>query len=97
MTAFILQRTMQSILVLFVMSLIVFVGVNLVGDPVYMMISPDSDQAEIERVIKEFGLDKPILEQYWYFLKNVSKGDFGLSFVQGVPALKLIMGVFLQL
>ena len=61
MTAFILQRTMQSILVLFVMSLIVFVGVNLVGDPVYMMISPDSDQAEIERVIKEFGLDKPII------------------------------------
>jgi len=94
MTAFILQRTMQSILVLFVMSLIVFVGVNLVGDPVYMMISPDSDQAEIERVIKEFGLDKPILEQYWYFLKNVSKGDFGLSFVQGVPALKLIMERF---
>ena len=94
MTAFILQRSTQSILVLFVMSLIVFCGVNLIGDPIYMMISPESTQAEIERTIKEFGLDKPVLEQYWYFLKNVLNGDFGLSFVQGIPALSLILERF---
>ena len=94
MTAFILQRSTQSIVVLFVMSLIVFCGVNLIGDPIYMMISPESTQAEIERTIKEFGLDKPVLEQYWYFLKNVLNGDFGLSFVQGIPALPLILERF---
>ena len=94
MTAFILQRSTQSIVVLFVMSLIVFCGVNLIGDPIYMMISPESTQAEIERTIKEFGLDKPVLEQYWYFLKNVLNGDFGLSFVQGIPALSLILERF---
>jgi peptide/nickel transport system permease protein len=94
MTAFILQRSTQSILVLFVMSLIVFCGVNLIGDPIYMMISPESTQAEVERTIKEFGLDKPVLEQYWYFLKNVLNGDFGLSFVQGIPALPLILERF---
>ena len=76
------------------MSLIVFCGVNLIGDPIYMMISPESTQAEIERTIKEFGLDKPVLEQYWYFLKNVLNGDFGLSFVQGIPALSLILERF---
>ena len=94
MTVYILQRSLQSIVVLFIISLIVFCGVNLIGDPVYMMISPESEPAEIERTIKEFGFDKPVLEQYWYFLKNVASGDFGRSFVQGIPALPMILERF---
>ena len=81
MTAFILRRSTQSIIVLFIMSLLVFSGVNLVGDPVEMLINPEADQAEVERVIKELGLDKPITEQYWYFLMNAFKGDLGTSFI----------------
>jgi len=73
MTVYILQRTLQSFVVLFVMSLIVFCGVNLIGDPIYMMISPESEPAEIERVIKEFGFDRPVLEQYWFFFKKCCK------------------------
>jgi peptide/nickel transport system permease protein len=91
MTAFILRRSTQSIIVLFIMSLLVFSGVNLVGDPVEMLINPEADQAEVERVIKELGLDKPITEQYWYFLMNAFKGDLGTSFIFGEPALKLIV------
>ncbi|MDA1134741.1 MAG: ABC transporter permease [Proteobacteria bacterium] len=91
MTAFILRRSSQSIIVLFIMSLLVFSGVNLVGDPVEMLINPEADQAEVERVIKELGLDKPITEQYWYFLMNAFKGDLGTSFIFGEPALKLIV------
>ena len=70
MTAFICTRFAQSILVLFIMSLLVFGGVNLVGDPVEMLINPEADQAEVERVIRELGLDRPVTEQYWYFLVN---------------------------
>jgi peptide/nickel transport system permease protein len=91
MTAFILRRTMQSVIVLFVMSIIVFVGVNLIGDPVEMMINPEADQSEIERVIKELGLDRPVTEQYWFFLMNAFKGDLGKSFVFGTPAIELII------
>jgi peptide/nickel transport system permease protein len=91
MTAFILRRTMQSLVVLFVMSIIVFVGVNLIGDPVEMMINPEADQAEVERVIKELGLDRPVSEQYWFFLLNAFKGDLGKSFVFGTPAIELII------
>ena len=47
MTAFIFTRFAQSILVLFIMSLLVFGGVNLVGDPVEMLINPEADQAEV--------------------------------------------------
>ena len=89
MTAFILRRSLQSIVVLFVMSLIVFVGVNLVGDPVDMLINPEADQAEIDRVIRDLGLDRPVSEQYWYFVVNAFQGDLGRSFIFGEPALKL--------
>ena len=91
MTEFIIKRTLQSILVLFVMSLIVFVGVNLVGDPVDMLINPEADQMEIDRVIRDLGLDRPVSEQYWYFLVNAFQGDLGRSFIFGEPALKLII------
>ena len=91
MTAFILRRSLQSIIVLLVMSLIVFVGVNLVGDPVDMLINPEADQFEIDRVIRELGLDRPVAEKYWYFMINAFQGDLGRSFVFGEPALKLII------
>ena len=91
MTAFILRRSLQSIVVLFVMSLLVFVGVNLVGDPVDMLINPEADQAEIDRVIRDLGLDRPVSEQYWYFVANAFQGDLGRSFIFGEPALKLII------
>lgn len=91
MTAFILRRSLQSIIVLFVMSLLVFVGVNLVGDPVDMLINPEADQAEIDRVISDLGLDRPVSEQYWYFVANAFQGDLGRSFIFGEPALKLII------
>ena len=91
MTAFILRRSLQSLVVLFVMSLLVFGGVNMVGDPVDMLINPEADQMEIDRVIRELGLDRPVTEQYWYFLVNAFKGELGRSFIFGEPALKLII------
>ena len=64
MLSYICRRFGQSILVLFIMSLLVFGGVNLVGDPVEMLINPEADQAEVERVIKELGLDKPVIKSH---------------------------------
>ncbi len=90
MTVFITRRVLQSLLVVFVMSLLVFFGVNIVGDPVDLLINPEADQAEIEATIARLGLDRPIHEQYWYFVVNGLKGDLGNSFIFGVPALKLI-------
>ena len=91
MTVFIIRRLLQSSVVVFVMSLLVFTGVNIVGDPVDMLINPEADQAEIERVMRDLGLDRPVHEQYGYFLMNAAKGDLGKSFIFGQPALKLIV------
>ncbi|MCP1336015.1 ABC transporter permease [Futiania mangrovi] len=91
MSAFILRRLFQSAVAVIVMSLLVFFGVSVVGDPVYMLISPDMPQAEIEATIKQFGFDRPIWEQYFLFVKNALQGDLGNSFIFAEPALKLII------
>src|SRR5690606_40551557 len=81
----------QSVGVVAVMSLIVFFGVHIVGDPVYLLINPQADQEDIEAAIRALGLDRPIWEQYWHFLTGALQGDLGRSFVFGEPALKLIL------
>jgi len=91
MTVFVIRRLMQAFFVVFLMSVIVFFGVNIVGDPVYMLVSPDADQADIEAAIRRLGLDRPIWEQYLLFLKGAAQGNLGDSFVFGEPALKLIL------
>ena len=90
-SVFIIRRLLQSLVVVLVMSLLVFVGVNVVGDPVDMLVNPEADQAEIDRVIRDFGLDKSLPEQYGRFLLNALQGDLGKSFIFGTPALKLII------
>ena len=82
---------MQSILVVFIMSFLVFSGVNLVGDPVEMMVHDEADQAERERVIKAMGLDKPWYIQYARFVRNAAHGDLGKSFVYGEESLGIIV------
>jgi peptide/nickel transport system permease protein len=90
-SVFITRRVLQSLIVVFVMSLLVFFGVNIVGDPIDMLINPEADQEDIEAAIRALGLDRPIHEQYWYFVVNALKGDLGKSFIFAEPALKLIL------
>ena len=73
------------------MSVLVFVGVSAIGDPVEILISPEADQIERERAIRALGLDLPLWQQYLVFLKNALHGDLGRSFVFNEPALKLIL------
>jgi peptide/nickel transport system permease protein len=91
MTVFIIRRLMQASIVVMLMSVIVFFGVNVIGDPVYMLVSPDADQDDIAAAIARLGLDRPIWEQYWIFLKGAATGDMGNSFIFGEPALRLIL------
>jgi peptide/nickel transport system permease protein len=88
---FIIRRILQSLAVVLVMSLVVFVGVHVVGDPVHILISDEMTQEEVERFIRQLGLDRPLHEQYLHFLANAARGDLGNSFVHGEPALELIL------
>lgn len=88
---FILRRLGQSIIVLGVMSLLVFVGVYAIGNPIDILLSPDADQFERARTIAAFGLDKPLWQQYFIFIQHALSGDLGRSFAFGTPALALIL------
>jgi peptide/nickel transport system permease protein len=90
-TVFLLRRLLQAAAVVLVMSLLVFLGVYAIGDPIEILISPEADQIERERAIKALGLDLPLWQQYLVFLGNALRGDLGRSFVFNEPALQLIL------
>jgi peptide/nickel transport system permease protein len=85
------RRILQALFVVLAMTVIVFIGVNVIGDPVEILVPPDADQAERLRVIAQLGLDKPLWEQYVSFLSGALHGDFGKSFVFSEPALQVIL------
>lgn len=91
MSVFIVRRLLQSLAVIVAMSLLVFFGVNVIGNPVDILINPEFDQEELERAIRALGLDLPIWQQYLVFVENAVKGDLGKSFVFGMPAIQLIV------
>lgn len=90
MAEFIIKRVLQAMLVLLVMTVLVFFGVNVIGNPVYIFASSECDQACLTKTIADLGLDRPLWEQYFYFLANLLQGDLGNSFTHGIPALSLI-------
>ena len=90
MLVFILRRLTQSALALLIMSVLVFVGVFAIGNPIDILINPQADQAEIARATAALGLDRPLWVQYWDFLRNALGGDLGRSFSHSVPAVQLI-------
>jgi peptide/nickel transport system permease protein len=91
MLSYVLRRLLQSLAVLAVMSLLVFAGVYAVGNPMDILVNPQSDQNEIARAAAALGLDRPFLEQYFIFIKHAATGDLGRSFAFNVPAIGLIL------
>jgi len=90
MITYICKRLWQSCILAVIMSLIVFLGMYVVGDPVEMLAGEDwTEQDKIDLAI-ELGIDKPLHEQYFNFAGDIVKGDFGTSFVYNRPVLDLI-------
>lgn len=91
MTAYVLQRLIQSAFVLLAVSVVVFFAVYGIGDPIELLVSPQVSEAERQALIRRLGLDLPVWQQYFVFMGNALKGDLGRSFVHGVPAVQLIL------
>ncbi|QJE03660.1 ABC transporter permease (plasmid) [Massilia forsythiae] len=91
MLAFLVRRLVLSAFMIVTLSLIVFVALYAIGDPVALLAPPDATQLERARIAAEMGLDQPLPAQYLRFLHNLFRGDLGRSFVYGIPALQLIL------
>jgi len=85
------KRLIQSVIAIFGVSLVVFLVLNVAGDPVELMLPPTASFAEIEALKEKLGYNDPLLIQYWRFLKNAVTGDFGLSYNYRQPALQVVM------
>ncbi len=92
MLGFIIQRFLQAVGVMAVMSVIVFCGVYAIGNPIDIVLPPEATQEIREATIARLGLDRPLYEQYFVFIGNLLQGDLGRSFVYNIPVLELIGG-----
>ena len=79
MQRYILVRFLQSLLAIWVMSLIVFSLARVTGNPLDVMLPLEAGPEDYERVSKHWGLDKPLYTQYFVFMSKALQGDFGNS------------------
>lgn len=90
MSAAIAKSVLQALMVVLVMTVIVFFGLHMIGNPVDILIGQDVDQVDRLRIIRELGLDQPVWRQYLAFLNGALHGNLGNSFVYNTPAILLI-------
>ena len=94
MQRYIIVRTFQAIVTLWILSLVVFGSVHLTGDPAAYMIGAETTDETYEQIKKNLGLDKPLPVQYWNFLKDIVRGDFGTSTYLGRSAREVLIERF---
>jgi ABC-type dipeptide/oligopeptide/nickel transport system permease component len=90
MARFIILRIFQALITLIVISMVVFALARASGDPVMLMAPAQASIEDIEALREYLGLDKSLPEQYWVFLNNVAKGDFGESIKTRRPVATII-------
>ena len=91
MTTFILRRLLQSVIVMFGVTLLSFISLHLAGDPTYLYVSERASNEEIERTRAALGFDRPLPEQYISFLAGLARGDLGTSLRSRQPAFEMVM------
>jgi peptide/nickel transport system permease protein len=91
MLAFIVQRLLQSVLVMVTVAFIAFLLFQYVGDPVVFLLGQDATPDQIRQLRGDLGLDQPFFVQYAHFLWNAVNGEFGLSLRQGTKVSSLII------
>ena len=94
MGAFLLRRLLQAVVTLAIVSIIIFIGVFALGNPVYVLVDPSASADVVEQTIRRLGLDRPIHEQYGIFIINALQGDLGTSYTHAQPSLALIASRF---
>jgi len=94
MGVFLLRRLFQAVVTLTIVSLLVFIGVLAIGNPIYVLVDPSAPPHVVEQTVKNLGLDLPLYQQYTRFIQAALHGDFGTSYVHAQPSLRLIAGRF---
>lgn len=90
MLRYVADRLAQTLLTLFLLSLLVFLLARVLGDPVVFMMPMEARPEEIARVTKMLGLDRPLPVQFFDFIRGILVGDLGTSVRQQAPVAQII-------
>ena len=95
MIGYIVQRFLLAILIIFLVSILVFLLVRLLpGDPMLMIVSHSAlgsmTEGQLEQARHEYGLDKPLIQQYADWMNGVLHGEFGKSMYYRVTVAELM-------
>ncbi len=74
------MKILRAVITMLLVVTFVFIVLRVTGDPAQAILSEDATEEEYQHFRKEWGLDKPLHEQYFAYLINMAKGDFGKSF-----------------
>ncbi len=91
MTAYILRRIAQSVIVMLAVGLVAFSLFRFVGDPVATMMGQEASQADRAELRDRLGLNDPVFIQFASYMARAATGDFGISYRLQQPALELIV------
>ena len=92
MLKYIVRRLFSLVFILLGVSIIVFLLVHLApGDPVRIMLGEDATEADVERLNRIYGFDRPLPVQYFMWLGNAVRGDLGTGIRSQLPVTLLIM------
>ena len=91
MRTYLTRRLLQSLLVLFGVSFVVFFILHLTGDPALVLLPPDASAEDVQRFREAMGFNDPFFVQYARFLSGALRGDFGQSVRHGEPAFDLVV------
>jgi len=91
MRRYIINRILQSIPILFGVTLIAFFILRLTGDPAQLILGEMAEPEVLEAYREEHGLNDPVLVQYVRFIQNIFRGDFGFSLRYQEPVLPLFV------
>lgn len=91
MARYLLKRVLQIIPVLLILTFIIFCLVYVAGDPVALMLPPEAGEEAKEALREALGLNKPFLEQFFIYLGNLLRGNFGVSYQYNQDALSLVL------
>jgi ABC-type dipeptide/oligopeptide/nickel transport system permease component len=86
MARYILRRLLLMVIVLLGMSVITFALTHIVpGNPARLLAGQHATQEQVEAVAKLYGLDRPVVEQYWVYIGGLFRGDLGMSLTTRRP------------
>lgn len=89
MQRYILKRLLQAVIVLFAVSVIIFLLAHLAGDPINLIARHGATAENVQRLRAMWGLDKPLHVQYWIFISSAVQGNFGESTRFGMSAFEV--------